>query len=105
MDAKSRLGHRGGSHDDHQADKTAAEKKKRSTITAKSFDPRVVDKMGGFFGAVFLPMMERLVEAGMSYDEVKRLVKIPGTWGATITGEQFAERTKKCLGPSGGSSH
>ena len=28
----------------------------------------------------------------MSYDEVKRLVKIPATWGAKISGEQFKER-------------
>jgi hypothetical protein len=36
--------------------------------------------------------MEKLVEAGLSYDEVKRLVKIPGTWGAKISGEVFKER-------------
>jgi hypothetical protein len=28
----------------------------------------------------------------LSYDEVKRLVKIPSTWGAKITGEQSRER-------------
>ena len=39
--------------------------------------------------------MKKLVEAGLSYDEVKRLVKIPGTWGAKISGEQFKERA--CL--------
>jgi len=41
-----------------------------------------------FFAEVFLPTMRKLVEAGLSYDEVKRLMKIPTTWGAKITGKQ-----------------
>jgi hypothetical protein len=45
--------------------------------------------MGRFFDDVFLPMMKRLVEAGLSYDDVKRLVKIPTTWGAKISDSQF----------------
>ena len=53
--------------------------------------------MGEFFDDVFLPTMKKLVEAGLSYDEVKRLVKIPATWGAKITGEQFRERTSAYL--------
>ena len=28
----------------------------------------------------------------MSYDEIKRRFKIPSTWGAKITGEQFKDR-------------
>ena len=99
MGAKARLGHTGGSHhDDYKADKDAAEKKKKTTITAESFDHQVADKMGGFFGDVFLPTMKKLVEAGLTYDEVKRLVKIPTTWGAKITGEQFEERVKDSIG-------
>ncbi len=48
--------------------------------------------MGEFFTEVFLPMMKKLVEAVKSYDEVKRLVRIPSTWGsqdqrATVQGE------------------
>ena len=50
--------------------------------------------MGEFFDDVFLPTMKKLVEAGLSYDEVKRLVKIPTTWGAKISGEQFRKRVK-----------
>ena len=73
-------------------DKEAAEKKKKTTITAESFDHQVAGKMGGFFKTTFLPAIKRLVEADLSYDEVKRLVKIPSTWGAKITGEQFKER-------------
>jgi hypothetical protein len=99
MGAKARLGHTGGSHtDDYKTDKDAAEKKKKTTITAESFDHQVADKMGGFFGKTFLPAMKTLVRAGLSYDEVKRLVKIPTTWGAKITGEQFEERTADYLG-------
>ena len=48
--------------------------------------------MGEFFDDVLLPNLKKLVEAGLSYDEVKRLVKIPSTWGAKINGEQFEER-------------
>lgn len=92
MGAKARLGHTGRSHD-HEAEKRTAEKKKKTTITAKSFDHQVADGMGAFFEEAFLPTMTRLVESGLSYDEVKRLVKIPSTWGARISGAKFLERT------------
>jgi hypothetical protein len=42
-------------------------------------------------------MMKKLVETGKSYDEVKRLVKIPSTWGAKISGEQFRESLSEFL--------
>jgi hypothetical protein len=64
----------------------------RNTAPAESFDKQVAHKMGKFFDDVFLPTMKKLVEAGLSYDEVKRRVKIPSTWGAKISGEQFRER-------------
>lgn len=93
MGAKARLGHTAKeSLADAQADKEAAEKKKKSTITAEGFDHQVADKMGGFFNEVFLPGIKQLVEAGVSYNSVKRLIDIPSTWGAKITGEQFKER-------------
>jgi hypothetical protein len=41
--------------------------------------------------------MKALIEAGLSYDEVKRTAKIPSTWGAKITGEQFLERASEAL--------
>jgi hypothetical protein len=88
MGAKAKLGHTGN----HADDKAAAEKKKKTTITAASFDRQVADKMGPFFKRSFLPRMRKLVEAGLSYEDVKRLVKIPGRWGAKITGGQFKER-------------
>lgn len=91
MGAKARAGHAGGSH---EADKQAAEKKKKSTITAASFDRQVARKMGAFFEDDFLPALKRLVEAGLSYEEVKRLVRIPRLWGAKISGSQFKERVE-----------
>jgi hypothetical protein len=96
MGAKAKLGHTGGSHqEDYKSHKEAAERKKKTTITAESFDKQVADKMGGFFEEVFFPTMKMLVESGLSYDEVKRLLKIPATWGAKISGEQFRERASK----------
>ena len=92
MGAQARLGIRKEHHEEFQAQKEAAEKKKKTTITAQSFDKQVAHKMGRFFEEVFLPNLKKLVEAGLSYEEVKRLVKIPSTWGAKIKGEQFEER-------------
>ena len=97
MGAQARLGVRREHHEEFQAQKEAAEKKKKTTITAESFDKQVAHKMGTFFKEDFLPMMNKLVEAGLSYDEVKRIVKIPATWGAKISGEQFSERTSAYL--------
>jgi hypothetical protein len=82
-------------HKDYQARKEAAEKKNKTTITAESFDVQVADKMGPFFQDVFLPALTRLAEAGLSYDEVKTLLKIPTTWGAKIRGRQFEEWASK----------
>ena len=97
MGAQARLGIRKEHHEEFQAQKEAAEKKKKTTITAESFDKQVADKMGKFFNDVFLPTLKKLVEAGLSYDEVKRLVKIPSTWGAKINGEQFREQVVNSL--------
>ena len=92
MGAQARLGIRKDHHEEFQAQKEAAEQKKKTTITADSFDKQVASKMGEFFEDVFLPSLKKLVEAQRSYEDVKRLVKIPSTWGAKITGEQFRER-------------
>jgi hypothetical protein len=62
--------------------------------------------MGGFFGKTFLPSMKKLVKAGLSYDEVKKVVRIPTTWGAKISGETFQERVTAFLDQAkGGKSH
>jgi hypothetical protein len=92
MGARAKVGHTSGGHNDDQDDKKVAEEKKKATITAKSFDHQVVEKMGPFFGKTFLPTLRKLIESGPSYEEVKRLLEIPGTWWAKISGEQFMER-------------
>ena len=97
MGAQAKLGIRKEHHEEFQDQKEAAEKKKKTTITAESFDKQVAHKLGAFFKDQFLPTLKKLVEAGLSYDEVKRLVKIPSTWGAKISGEQFRERTSAYL--------
>ncbi len=97
MGAQARLGIRKEHHEEFRAQKEAAEKKKKTTITAESFDKQVAHKMGEFFGEVFLPMIKNLVEARRSYEDVKRLVKIPSTWGTKITGQQFEDRVSAYL--------
>jgi hypothetical protein len=97
MGAQARLGIRKEHKEDFQAQKEAAEKKKKTTITAESFDKQVAHKMGGFFEEVFVPVLRKLVEAGKSYDDVKRLVKIPTTWGAKVNGAQFREQAEAYL--------
>ncbi len=64
MGAQARLGIRKEHHEEFQAQKEAAQKKKNTTITAESFYRQVDHKMGEFFNEVFLPTMKKLVEAG-----------------------------------------
>jgi hypothetical protein len=89
MGAQAKLGHTVS----HADQKKEAERKKKKTITAESFDRQVSSKMGAFFDSTFLPAIRRFVQDGLSYNEVKRRLKIPSTWGAKITGAQFRERT------------
>jgi hypothetical protein len=100
MGAQVKLGilQHGHGHNDHfQAEKDRAERKKKSSITAESFDRQVADKMGDFFDDVFLPMMKKLVEAGLSYQEVKKALGIPARWGTKIGGEQFQRKASSAL--------
>lgn len=100
MGAQMRMGvsHASSSHDDSfREEKERAERKKKSRITAESFDHQVAHKMGDFFEDVFWPLMKKLVQAGLSYDEVKGAVGIPSRWGAKIGGEQFRERAEAAL--------
>jgi hypothetical protein len=96
MGAQARLGLgvRKEHQEEFQAQKEAAEQKKKTTITAESFDKQVAHKMGKFFHDVFLPSLKKLIEARRSYEDVKRLVKISSTWGAKITSKQFEDRVK-----------
>jgi hypothetical protein len=56
---------------------------------------QVGDKMGEFFEEVFFPTMKKLVESDLSYDDVKKSVRIPTTWSAKISGDQFRERVAR----------
>jgi hypothetical protein len=94
MGAHARMGlpPHGRAHEQgFEEEKDRAERKKKSSITAESFDHQVAAKMGGFFDDVFLPTMKRLVQAGLSYDEVKKAVAISSRWGAKVSGEQFRQ--------------
>jgi hypothetical protein len=77
---------------DHAAEKSAAEKKKKSSITAEEFDHQVTAKIGAFFEKTFLPGIKKLARDGLTYDQVKHRLKIPSTWGAKISGDDFKER-------------
>jgi len=97
MGAHARLGLQTERAQEFQALKQAAEEKKKTTITAESFDKQVAHKIGGFFDSFLLPTMKKLIESHVSYEDVKRLLKISPTWGAKITGDQFRERSDEFL--------
>jgi hypothetical protein len=84
-------------HGEFRADKDAAERKKKTPITAASFDHQVRDKPGSFFDEEFLPMMKRFVEAGSSYNDSKRAIQIPSTWGTKISAAEFRERAAEAF--------
>jgi hypothetical protein len=50
--------------------------------------------MGEFFHATFLPAIKKLVEANLSYPEVKRRLKIPATWERRSPGRSSNERVR-----------
>ncbi|MGO9467265.1 MAG: hypothetical protein ACLQIB_06490 [Isosphaeraceae bacterium] len=97
MGAQARLGLQKERAQEFQTLKEAAERKKKTTITAESFDKQVAHKLGPFFDTSLLPTMQKLIEAHVSYEDVKRLLKISPTWGAKISGDQFRERSDEFL--------
>jgi hypothetical protein len=66
---------------------------KQQTLTAAKFDEQVAVKMKPFYDSIFLPAIKKMVEARLTYDQVKGILKIPPAVGAKITSKQFAERT------------
>jgi hypothetical protein len=96
MGAKAKLGHTSDHGEgDVKSLKEGSETKKKSTITAESFKHQVSGKMGTFFAKTFLPTIRKLVKTGLTYDELERLLNIPATWGAKISGEQFVDRASR----------
>jgi hypothetical protein len=69
----------------------------RTPRTAASSDRQVAAKIGRIFGDDFLPIMKQLVQAGASYQQVKRAVDIPARRAAKITGAQFRERATAAI--------
>ena len=67
------------------------------TLTAATFDQQVASKLQPFYGSVFLPTMKQLVDAHLTYDQVKNIREIPPAIGAKITAKQFEERTAAYL--------
>ncbi len=99
MGAHARMGLPPHAHDEaFRSEKDRAERKKKSSITAESFDNQVAAKLGDYFDEVFLPAMTKLVQAGLSYEEVKEAVGISSRWGAKISGEQFQQKASAALG-------
>jgi len=94
MGARSRGVRRGGPRapaDSNASNQGAATRKQ--TLTAATFDEQVSAKLQPFYGSVFLPTMKQLVDARLTYEQVKDILKIPPAVGAKITAKQFEERT------------
>lgn len=68
-----------------------ASKKKKTTITPECYDKLILRKFGRY-ASVFEDDLRMLVEAGLSYDDVKSLVAIPARLGAKITWEHWRAR-------------
>jgi len=94
MGARSRGVSRGGPRAPagSNASKQGAATRKQ-TLTAATFDAQVSAKLQPFYGSVFLPTMKQLVDARLTYEQVKEILKIPPAVGAKITAKQFEERT------------
>ena len=96
LGAQAKMGHRKSKKakpykSDVAAVKQAASAKKKTTITSDNYDKHFA-KFGSFYDEVFLPGIEKVVDEGLSYEDVKKRVDIPSTWGAKISEEQFIER-------------
>ena len=94
MGARSRGVSRGGPRApaDSRTSKQGAATRKQ-TLTAATFDEQVAAKLQPFYGSVFLPAIKQLVDARLTYEQVKDILKMPPAVGAKITAKQFEERT------------
>ena len=66
---------------------------KKQTLTAATFDQQVASKLQPFYGSVFLQTMKQLVDAHLTYDQVRQLQIPPAIEPVKITAKQFEERT------------
>jgi hypothetical protein len=74
---------------------------RKKTLTAETYDEQVSSKLQPFYDGVFLPTMKKLVEAHLSYEQVKKLLEIPPAVGAKITADEFTQRTSVYLKRAG----
>jgi hypothetical protein len=93
MGARSRGVSRGGPRApaDTRATKAGAAIKQQ-TLTAAKFDEQVAAKLQPFYDSIFLPAIKKMVDARLTYDQVKGILKISPAVGAKITAKEFAER-------------
>ena len=76
--------------------KTSAPKaKKQLAFSAADYDRQIVSKMGEFYNKKFLPAIERLVKAGVSYERIKAGVDFPKGRGTKMDGNDFVKRAAK----------
>jgi hypothetical protein len=80
-----------------QAGSSSASPARKKTLTAELYDREISSKLGPFYDSVLLPTMRKLVDARLSYEQVKQVLEIPSFIGATITAEEFASRTSAYL--------
>ena len=72
-------------------------KDRAKSLTAETFDQQVATKMGPFFGSTFLLLMKRMVDAGLSYEEVKQAINLSPEVGAKISATEFERRARAYL--------
>ena len=101
MGARSRGIRRGGRNRSGSSSSKQEPRTKKRVLTAETYDEQVRNKLQPFHDAVFLPTMKKLVDSGLSYNQVKKLVQIPSAIGAKITADEFTRRTASYLKQSG----
>ena len=74
---------------------------RKKTLTAETYDQQVSSKLQPFYDSVFLPTMKKLIDAHLSYRQVKDLLEISPAVGAKITAEEFSRRTSAYLKRAG----
>jgi hypothetical protein len=103
MGARSRgVGRRSRSQPGGSSALNSATSPRKKTLTAEAYDQEISGKLRPFYDSVFLPTMKKLVDAHLSYQQVKNVVEIPAAIGARITALEFSSRTSAYLKQRGG---
>jgi hypothetical protein len=103
MGARSRgVGRRSRSQPGGSSEGNSATSPRKRTLTAETYDQEVYSKLRPFYDSEFLPTMKKLVDAHLSYQQVKEVVEMPVAIGARITALEFSSRTSAYLKQRGG---